>query len=58
MIQDLNDLVVLGKENLELLQVIHFDMFLPEKAAQMSREITEALARGPPLVTENYLPVS
>jgi hypothetical protein len=45
MIQDLNDLAVLGKENPELLQAIHFDMSLLDKAAQMSGEMTEALAR-------------
>jgi hypothetical protein len=39
MIQDLNDLTVLGKENPELLQTIHFDMSLLDKAAQMSGEI-------------------
>lgn len=47
MIQDLNDLSlsVLGKENPELLHAIHFDMSLLDKAAQMSSELTETLAR-------------
>lgn len=45
MIQDLNDLAVLGKKNPELLHAIHFDMSLLDKAAQMSGELTETLAR-------------
>lgn len=45
MIQDLNDLSVLGKENPGLLHAIHFDMALLDKAAQMSGELTETLAQ-------------
>ncbi|MFC2145781.1 hypothetical protein ACFLRT_00300 [Acidobacteriota bacterium] len=44
MIQDLNDLSVLGKANPQLLEAIHFDMFFLDKAAQTAREMAVLLA--------------
>lgn len=44
MIQSLNDLSVLGKENHQLLEAINFDMSLLEKAAKTSREMALLLA--------------
>ncbi len=43
-IQDLNDLAVLGKANNPLLEAIHFNMSLLDKAAQASAEMTVLLA--------------
>ena len=43
-IQDLNDLSVLGKANPQLLEIIHFDMSLLDRAAQLSREMSVLLA--------------
>jgi hypothetical protein len=45
MIQDLNDLSVLGKGNSPLLEAIRFDMSLLDKAAQISKEIAALLAQ-------------
>jgi len=45
MIQDLNDLSVLGRGNRQLLEAIGFDMSLLEKAAQTSTEMASLLAR-------------
>lgn len=44
MIQDLNDLSVLGKENPELLAAINYDMSLLDQAAQMADEMADLLA--------------
>jgi hypothetical protein len=44
MIQDLNDLSVLGKANSRLLEVIRFDISLLDKAAQTAREMAVLLA--------------
>lgn len=44
MIQDLNDLSVLGKANRRLLEAIHFDMSLLEEAARTSAEMAVLLA--------------
>ena len=43
-IQDLNDLSLLGKANPRLLEVINFDMSLLDKAAETSREMAVLLA--------------
>ncbi|MFC2146073.1 hypothetical protein ACFLRT_01785, partial [Acidobacteriota bacterium] len=43
-VQDLNDLSVLGKANSRLLEAIHFDMSLLDKAAQTAREMAVLLA--------------
>jgi hypothetical protein len=40
MIEDLNDLSLLGKDNTRLLEAINFDLSLLDKAAQTSREMT------------------
>jgi len=45
MIQDLNDLSVLGRANRQLLEAIRFDMSLLEKAAQTSVEMSALLAK-------------
>lgn len=45
MIQDLNDLGVLGLANRQLLEAIGFDMSLLEKAAQTSTEMASLLAQ-------------
>ncbi|MCX6581986.1 MAG: hypothetical protein NT166_17590 [Candidatus Aminicenantes bacterium] len=45
MIQDLNDLSVLGRANRPLLEAVRFDMSLLEKAAQTSWDLTALLAR-------------
>ncbi|MCP5052249.1 MAG: hypothetical protein GY940_34090, partial [bacterium] len=45
MIQDLNDLAVMGKHNPGLLEAIGFDMSLLDKAAQTSSEMARLLAR-------------
>ena len=44
LIQDLNDLSVLGNANTRLLEVIKFDLSLLDKAAQTSREMSVLLA--------------
>ena len=44
MIQDLNDLSVLGKANPRLLEVIGFDFSLLDKAGQTSSEMADLLA--------------
>ena len=44
MIQDLNDLSVLGKANRELLAAIRFDMSLLDEAAQTAAELASLLA--------------
>jgi hypothetical protein len=44
LIQDLNDLSVLGKANSRLLEVIRFDISLLDKAAQTAREMAVLLA--------------
>lgn len=43
-IQDLNDLAVLGRANLQLLEAIPFDMSLLDKAAQASFDLSMVLA--------------
>ncbi len=43
-IQDLNDLAVLGRANLQILEAIPFDMSLLDKAAQASSEMSVLLA--------------
>ena len=44
MIQDLNDLAVLGRKNTELLSLINFDMSKLELASSMSEELSALLA--------------
>ena len=44
MIQDLNDLCVLGKENSGLLAKINYDMSILDQAAQMADEMADLLA--------------
>lgn len=46
MIQDLNDLAVLGKANPQLLEAIQFDMSLLDKAARTSKEMAVLLAKS------------
>lgn len=46
MIQDLNDLAVLGRANASLLQEINFDMKLLDQAAQLADQMAELLARA------------
>jgi hypothetical protein len=43
MIRALNDLGVLGKKNLQLLEVVNFDMSLLDKAVQISKEMAKLL---------------
>ena len=43
MIRDLNDLGVLGKKNLQLLEAVNFDMSLLDKAVQISKEMAKLL---------------
>jgi hypothetical protein len=43
MIEDLNDLSLLGKDNTRLLEAINFDLSLLDKAAQTSREMAVLL---------------
>ena len=45
MIQDLTDLSIMGKSNPEPLEVIHFDMTLLDKAAKMSDDLADLLAK-------------
>lgn len=45
MIQALNDLSLLGKKNVELLEAVRFDMSLLEKAAQTSSDMSTLLAQ-------------
>lgn len=47
MIQDLNDLSVLGRANRQLLEAIRFDMSLLETAAQTSMDMTFLLVKPP-----------
>ncbi len=46
MLQALNDLSLLGKRNTELLEAIHFDMALLDRAAQTSDKLSEVLAEA------------
>lgn len=46
MIQDLNDLSILGKENPELLAKINFDMSLLDKAAELADEMAPLLGEA------------
>ncbi|MFC2137412.1 hypothetical protein ACFLTE_04490 [Bacteroidota bacterium] len=46
MIQDLNDLAVLGKSNIALLQAINFDITLLEKAAELADKMAVLLAEA------------
>jgi hypothetical protein len=44
MLQDLNDLSILGKENKKLLQAIRFDLALLDEAARLAEELAPLLA--------------
>ncbi len=46
MIQDLNDIAVLGKENLEPLQAINFDVALLDEAAATADTLSDLLAQA------------
>jgi hypothetical protein len=46
MIQDLNDLAVLGRDNAELLAAINFDTAKLDEAAQLSSELADLLAKA------------
>jgi hypothetical protein len=43
MIRALNDLGVLGKKNLQILEAVNFDMSLLDKAVQISKEMAKLL---------------
>jgi len=46
MIQDLNDLAILGKQNAELLQKTNFDLALLDKAAAISKDMAGLLSQS------------
>jgi hypothetical protein len=46
MIQDLNDIAVLGKEHTELLTKINFDLILLDTAANTAKTMAELLSRS------------
>lgn len=46
MIQDLNDITVLGKENIAPLEAVHMDLALLDQAAAMSAELGELLGQA------------
>jgi hypothetical protein len=53
MIQDLNDISVLGKDNIEPLQKINFDVSLLDKAASTADKLSDLLAKATTNLEDN-----